>query len=518
MAKYTRGKYLSEQEQAQRVGFDFDTRYAVATWWKGLRESTNEAFLPLLFDRKRYLVLMGGAGSGKSIFAGRKLLERATSERGHRFLVCRKVARTVRESCFSQLCGQLAEHYSHVKWSVNKSDLRIEIDATGSEIIFSGLDDVEKLKSIYDITGIWVEEASELEEDDFNQLDIRLRGKTVEYQQMVLTFNPVSVTHWLKARFFDSPAENVTAHRSNYKDNRFLPEENIRVLEAFRETDPYYYQVYCLGEWGVTGKTVFIAENIYAQLAKNIQPVAVGMFRYMYDGLAITAPRFSNEAGGYIKIYEEPKPGVPYVIGGDTAGDGSDSFVGQVIDNTNGRQVAILRHKTDEDMYARQMYCLGLYYNRALIGIETNFSTHPVAELKRLNYPKQYVRVGEDDYRERPQHSYGVRTGHNRNAMVAGLVAYARDCPDGIVDRTTLLEMQTFVRNENFKATAAAGAHDDCVMALAIAHYIRGQQSNRASGDTPQPRVKWTPDMHEDYRNATEEEREMLLAKWGNPF
>ena len=63
-------------------------------WWKGLRETNNEAFLPLFFDQHRYLVLKGGGGSGKSIFAGRKVLERVTSEPGHRWLVTRKVART----------------------------------------------------------------------------------------------------------------------------------------------------------------------------------------------------------------------------------------------------------------------------------------------------------------------------------------------------------------------------------------------------------------------------------------
>ena len=75
--------------------------------------------------------------------------------------------------------------------------------------------------------------------------------------------------------------------------------------------------------------------------------------------------------------FEDVKPQYPYVIGGDTAGEGSDYFIGQVLDNTSGKQVAILRHQYDEDLYARQMYCLGQYYNFALLGIETNFSTFP---------------------------------------------------------------------------------------------------------------------------------------------
>ena len=102
---------------------EIDKLYDIVTWYKGLEESSNETFLPLFADRHRYLVLKGGGGSGKSIFAGRKILERAVNEPGHRFLVCRKVARTLRESCFKQLLGQLAEFYPDSGYKANKSDL-----------------------------------------------------------------------------------------------------------------------------------------------------------------------------------------------------------------------------------------------------------------------------------------------------------------------------------------------------------------------------------------------------------
>ena len=229
--------------------------------WVGLRETTNRAFWELYEDDHRYLVLMGGGGSGKSIFAGRKVLERCTSEPGHRWLVCRKVARTLRDSCFAQLRGQIAEHYPKTGATIRTGDLEISFP-NGSTILFAGLDDVEKLKSIYNITGMWIEEASELAEEDFNQLDIRLRGETRYYKQIILSFNPISITHWLKRRFFDEPDERARTHRSTYKDNRFLDAEAINTLEAFKDKDPYYYQVYCLGQWGVTGKTIFNAKAV----------------------------------------------------------------------------------------------------------------------------------------------------------------------------------------------------------------------------------------------------------------
>ena len=215
---------MDRQEKGERY-------LSTAMWWKGLRETNNEAFLPLFFDQHRYLVLKGGGGSGKSIFVGRKVLERVTSEPGHRWLVTRKVARTLRDSCFAQLRGQIAEHYPDAGAKINKGDLWIGFP-NGSEILFAGLDDVEKLKSIYDITGIWIEEASELEEGDFNQLDIRLRTVFPYYLQMILSFNPISITHWLKKRFFDMPDPRARVHESTYRDNRFLTDEAVKTLDG----------------------------------------------------------------------------------------------------------------------------------------------------------------------------------------------------------------------------------------------------------------------------------------------
>lgn len=104
---------------------ELDLKVECALWFRNLRETNNRTFLPLFWDEHRYLVLKGGGGSGKSIFAGRKILERAITEPGHRFLVCRKVARTLRESCFKQLLGQLADFYPDSGYKPNKSDLML---------------------------------------------------------------------------------------------------------------------------------------------------------------------------------------------------------------------------------------------------------------------------------------------------------------------------------------------------------------------------------------------------------
>lgn len=506
-------KGLNVKHQAQ-----IDRAYEIALWYRRLRETSNTAFLPLFEDKHRYLVLKGGGGSGKSIFAGRKILERAASSGCHRFLVCRKVARTLRESCFKQLLSQLSEHYPNLSYKANKTDMAITFQ-NGSEIIFAGLDDVEKLKSIYNITGVWIEEASELLESDFDQLDIRLRGQTKEYQQIILTFNPISINHWIKKRFFDRACERARIHESTYLDNRFLDEAAKRTLLSFRETNEYYYQVYCLGMWGVTGKTVFDAASLTRRLCELKNPTRTGLFEYGDDGRTLSDIRFSDDAHGPVKLYRLPEAGVPYVIGCDTAGEGSDSFVCQVLDNRTGEQAAVLRGKFDEDVFARQTYCLGMYYNTALIGVETNFSTYPVMELQRLNYPKQYVRETVDDYTHAPRRSFGFQTNtKTRPLILSELIKAAREDPTLLNDETTIHEMLTFVRNpDTLRPEAESGAHDDCVLALAIAHFIRPQQLYTVQAKECM-RVKWTASQWEDFESASASEREYLIQKWGNPL
>lgn len=504
-----------------------DTTLAQIMWMKWLQEKNNKTFLPLFADQHKHLILKGGGGSGKSIWAGWKILDRCKWEPGHRFLVVRKTAKSLRESCFHQLREYAVNYYAGDIARVPKGksgDMYITFQ-NGSEIIFAGLDDVEKLKSIHDITGIWIEEATEISERDFDQLDIRLRGETAYYKQIIVTFNPISVSHWLKKRFFDRKDERVRVHESTYRDNRFLPEEDRQTLESFKETNYYYYTVYCLGLWGVVGRTFFNAQKVQMQLQKKIRPAQVGNFRFDYDGLRITNIRFEPDRDGIVKLYTLPEPGRPYVIGGDTAGEGSDWFVGHVLDNITGLQAAVLRscyrEGMDEGQYAHQMYCLGMWYNEALIAVETNFSTHPQEELRRLGYPRFWVREKVDEFTGGIVMSYGFRTTKITRAAILGqLQSIVRETPEVIVDETTLEEMLTFTLNEEkqLRPEAEANAHDDCVMAIAIAFNAREQQ--RMTVDAAEVFAdggEWTEDMWEDYRAASKTEQKMLLAQWGRP-
>lgn len=245
-----------------------------------------------------------------------------------------------------------------------------------------------------------------------------------------------------------------------------------------------------------------------------------GMFRLEkgIDGKILSC-EWKEDQAGPIRIRKKPEAGVPYVIGGDTAGTGSDYFAGQVLDNRTGEQVAVLHQQFGERAYAEQMYCLGRWYNDALIGVETNYSTFPEMVLEELGYPRLYVRERYDTYTGKLAKSFGFDTNSKtRPVLVDGLKDAAREALDTITDYDTLGEMLTFIYDEKWKAQAEQGEHDDLVMALGIAHAIRGQQESRSETEKKAAATAvWTEDMWEDYRKAGPKERALMISEWGEP-
>ena len=149
-----------------------------------------------------------------------------------------------------------------------------------------------------------------------------------------------------------------------------------------------------------------------------------------------------------------------------------------MINNYNGHQVARLKAKLDEDEYARQMYCLGIYYNEALIGPENNYSTYPTKKLKEYNYPKIYLREVEDNISDKVQDKYGFVTNKATRPIILSILKEVfRDNISWINDIDTLKEALTFIVNDKGRPEAEQGAHDDLIMGLAITYYIRTQQS-----------------------------------------
>ena len=268
-----------------------------------------------------------------------------------------------------------------------------------------------------------------------------------------------------------------------------------------------------------SGQAVFDNELVRRRREQGEKPVMQGYFEYDLgpDPTVMENIRWRESGEGIIRIYQKPHSRRPYVIGGDTAGTGSDWFTGQVLDNTTGIQVAVLRHQYDEDQYARQMYCLGRHYNDALLAVEVNYSTYPVKMLSLMGYPKLYVRELPDTYTGGVKEAFGFETtSRTRPVIIAGLVAAFREHPDIVCDTATLGEMLTFQYNDSRRPEAMPGEHDDLVMALAIAHGVRGQQDCMERPD-PARQTVWTRDMLEDWLHADEEGRRTLVKMWGSP-
>ena len=467
----------------------------------------NQKFVPYLDNDKRYLVFYGGAGSGKSFFVVERFVYKMLKNKMFNLLVVRKTGKSNRDSTFALFKQIISKWNLNKYFKVNESDLRVKCLLNNNEVTFAGLDDVEKLKSITfskgELTDVWIEEASEVLESDFNQLDVRLRGKGTK-KQIVISFNPIDINHWLKKRFFDRTDDNIEIFHSTYKDNEFLDDDYKRLLESYKETDEYYYNVYCLGMWGVLGKTVFDARKLNERLQVIPKPIKVGYFIYDYDGLRISNIKWVNDRNGYINIYQVPNvPKVTkYCIGGDTAGEGSDFFTAHVLDASTGEQVATLKQQFDPDQYTKQMYCLGKYYKDALIGIEANFDSFPLMELQRLGYDNQYVRETVDTYTGKTEKRFGFKTTVlTRPTIISKLIQIVREETNTINDKDTLEELLTIIRNEKGRIEAPEGGHDDQMMGLAIAHHIRGQVIFNQEPLTPYPEFKgWGLDeITEDY-------------------
>lgn len=226
-----------------------------------------------------------------------------------------------------------------------------------------------------------------------------------------------------------------------------------------------------------SGNCVFDKEAIIRRIALLSPPTAQGYFSYSYDGLKIKDIKWVDDPNGCIKLYEKPKKGYPYVIGGDTSGEGSDYFTASVIDNTTGKQVAVYKKQTDEVEYTRQMYCLGMYYKEALLAIEANFSTYPQLELERLGYKNFYIRKTEDTINKKIKKSFGFKTTSlTRPILIGNLKRIIHEEINKINDKDTLTECLSFIKNEKGREEAQTGFHDDLVMCIGIAYYCSEQQ------------------------------------------
>ena len=263
----------------------------------------NDLYYPLLEDQARYEILYGGADSGKSHFAAQKIITRCLQELNHRVLLVRKVQRTIRHSQFQILKEIIINAGLLGSFTLVPSALTI-YGPNNNEIIGAGIDDPEKLKSIHGITIVWIEEATELLQEDFEELDRRVRGVKKFYKQIMLSFNPINDAHWLNHTFFmDLPPKQhciqqsthrgmpVTICQSNYEDNKYVDPLDAKRYTTFTGNTAI---VYTVGLWGGKTDPDQIISHEMIQGAFLVEPVegytklGVDVARYGDDSTVLT--------------------------------------------------------------------------------------------------------------------------------------------------------------------------------------------------------------------------------------
>lgn len=264
----------------------------------------NPCFREVNRSHKRYIVMKGSAGSGKSVDTAQNYILRLMNDKGRNLVAMRKSDITNRDSTFAELTGAIyrmfgdkAEKY----WKINTSPLQLTCRANGNKVIFRGMNDDkqrEKLKSITfqrgKLTDVWLEEATEFTQADLEIIDDRLRGQLPpgQFYQIRMTFNPVNKSHWIKKVFFDLHDPNVLCHHSTYLMNRFVDDAYRARMERRKLVDPEGYQIYGLGEWGEIGGLILHNWEV-KEISQNLND---------YDDIAIGQDFGFNHANAILLL------------------------------------------------------------------------------------------------------------------------------------------------------------------------------------------------------------------------
>lgn len=226
----------------------------------------NDAYIPYLEAIQYTQIFFGGSSSGKSYFLAQRTI--MDNMNGYNYLICRNTGTTIKKSVFNEICKAISTMLLSMFYRINRTDLTITCTRNNKQILFAGLDDVEKLKSITPADGVlervWIEEATEVKREAYLQLKKRLRGRTDKHKGIIISFNPVLKSHWIYKEFFAGKwdeeknlysDDRLLILKTTYKDNKFLTPDDVYELE--HETDEYFYNVYTLGNWGILGNVIF---------------------------------------------------------------------------------------------------------------------------------------------------------------------------------------------------------------------------------------------------------------------
>lgn len=229
-----------------------------------LKELVGKGYNDFWNCRKRYRVCKGSRGSKKSKTAALNMIYRIIKYPLSNGLCVRRYSNTLRDSVFSDLKWAIHKLHLDDYFECTVSPMQIVRRTTGQKILFRGLDDGLKITSISVDYGvlcfIWIEEAFEVtNEDDFNKLDMSVRGEVLEgyFKQITLTFNPWSATSWLKARFFDVVDDDIFTKTTTWECNEWLDEADRNIFIKMKVNNPRRYRIEGDGEWGIAEGLIY---------------------------------------------------------------------------------------------------------------------------------------------------------------------------------------------------------------------------------------------------------------------
>lgn len=225
------------------------------------------SFYDLHYDIKQGLhthyKLKGGRGSAKSSFISVEIIKGMMENPDANAVCYRKVGNTLQESVYEQLLWAIdALQVSHL-WRANLTPLRLTYRPTGQRVIFRGMDDPNKAKSIKIRKGyfkyIWLEERAELdgEEDERKVLQSLMRGGS----KFVVFYSwnpPKSINNWVNQDVLYSRDDTIV-HHSDYRSvpAEWLGEQFLIEAEHLKKTKPKAYEHEYLGIATGTGGQVF---------------------------------------------------------------------------------------------------------------------------------------------------------------------------------------------------------------------------------------------------------------------
>ena len=225
------------------------------------------------------IINIGGARSSKSHSIGQAYVRMFWNQRKKKFLITRKTGPALRLTAYKLILDLLDSYGYYPYLKHDKTHWTISNPFNGSVFEFMSIDNPQKIKSA-DWNYIWMEEANEFTWEDWIILQTRLSTPNDDdINRIFLSLNPDDENGWVNQKVILNPIfrNKIEVIHSSYKDNPFLDDTIIDILESLKEQDPNAYRVYALGLWGQISNIIYSAYNVLNEFPKDFDETIYGL-------------------------------------------------------------------------------------------------------------------------------------------------------------------------------------------------------------------------------------------------